>query len=71
MLVGHEPDLSALIYVDRRPCACARGVEEGGLCALALDATSLKSKADAEAQAATLLWLMTARALGSIAKSGH
>lgn len=72
MLVGHEPDLSALIGTLIAGAAPARVELKKGACALlALDTASLKSKADDEAQAATLLWLMTARALSSIAKSDH
>ena len=72
MLVGHEPDLSALISMLIAGTAPARVELKKGACALlALDTASLKSKADTEAQAATLLWLMTARALSSIAKSDH
>jgi phosphohistidine phosphatase len=76
MLVGHEPDLSALIgtligtlIAGAEP---ARVELKKGACALlALDTAALKSKVDDEAQAATLLWLMTARALSSIARAGH
>jgi phosphohistidine phosphatase SixA len=72
MLVGHEPDLSELIGMLIAGAAPARVELKKGACALlALDVASLKSKADTEAQAATLLWLMTARALSSIAKSSH
>jgi phosphohistidine phosphatase len=72
MLVGHEPDLSELIGVLIAGAALARVELKKGACALlALDTASLKSKADAEAQAARLLWLMTARALGAITKSNH
>jgi len=72
MLVGHEPDLSALIGTLIAGAASARVELKKGACALlAVDTTSLKSKADDEAQAATLLWLMTVRALDSIAKSSH
>jgi phosphohistidine phosphatase len=72
MLVGHEPDLSELIGTLMAGAAPARVELKKGACALlALDIASLKSKADAEAQAARLLWLMTARALGSITKSNH
>jgi phosphohistidine phosphatase len=72
MLVGHEPDLSALIGILIAGAAPARVELKKGACALlALDATSVKSSADTEAQSATLLWLMTARALCSIAKSSR
>jgi phosphohistidine phosphatase len=72
MLVGHEPDLSALIgmliggsspaHVELKKGACAR---------LSLDTSSLKAKATPDAPSATLLWLMTARALSAIGKSGR
>jgi phosphohistidine phosphatase SixA len=81
MLVGHEPDLSELIgtliagaapaRVDAGAAPARVELKKGACALLSLDVASLKSKADAETHAATLLWLMTARALGSIAKSGH
>jgi phosphohistidine phosphatase len=72
MLVGHEPDLSALIGTLIAGAEPARVELKKGACALlALDTAARKSKMDDEAQAATLLWLMTARALSSIARSGH
>jgi phosphohistidine phosphatase len=72
MLVGHEPDLSALIGTLIAGAAPARVELKKGACALlAVDAPSLRSTVDDAAQAATLLWLMTARALSSIARSGH
>jgi phosphohistidine phosphatase len=72
MLVGHEPDLSEMIGRLIAGPAPARVELKKGACALlALDTSSLKSKEEVEAPAATLLWLMTARALGSIAKSSH
>src|SRR5262249_30333865 len=72
MLVGHEPDLSELIGMLIAGPAPARLEMKKGACALlALETASLASTADAEAQAATLRWLMTARALGSISASSH
>ena len=72
MLVGHEPDLSAVIGALIAGAAPARVELKKGACALlAVDAASLGSTADAEAQAATLVWLMTARALGAIAKASQ
>jgi phosphohistidine phosphatase len=68
MLVGHEPDLSEFIGALIAGAAPARVQLKKGACALlAVDAPALKSNANAPA--AALLWLMTARALGSIAKS--
>ena len=72
MLVGHEPDLSALIGSLIAGTTPARVELKKGACAcLSFDASSLKSKAAADAPAATLLWLMTARALSDIARSNR
>jgi phosphohistidine phosphatase len=69
MLVGHEPDLSALIGLLIAGTPPAQVELKKGACArLSLDASSLKSKVAPDAPAATLLWLMTARALSDIAK---
>jgi phosphohistidine phosphatase len=69
MLVGHEPDLSALIGLLIAGTPPAQVELKKGACArLSLDASSLKSKAATDAPAAILLWLMTARALSDIAK---
>jgi phosphohistidine phosphatase len=70
MLVGHEPDLSAIIGMLIAGSSPARVELKKGACALlTLDATLLKS--DSETPDAMLRWLMTARALGAIAKSRH
>jgi phosphohistidine phosphatase len=72
MLVGHEPDLSELIGTLIAGAEPARVELKKGACALlSLDGASLKSKAEDEAHAATLLWLMTARALSSMARSSQ
>ena len=69
MLVGHEPDLSALIGLLIAGTPPAQVELKKGACArLSLDASSLKSKAAPDGPAAVLLWLMTARALSDIAK---
>jgi hypothetical protein len=46
-------------------------LKKGACALLAVDTASLKPTAENGAQAATLLWLMTARALGAIATSGQ
>jgi phosphohistidine phosphatase len=72
MLVGHEPDLSALIgslIAGTRPAQVE--LKKGACARLSLDTSSLKSRAAPQTPVATLLWLMTARALGDIARSGH
>jgi phosphohistidine phosphatase len=72
MLVGHEPDLSALVGLLIAGTPPAQVELKKGACArLSLDASSLKAKAAPDAPAATLLWLMTARALDAIARSGR
>lgn len=70
MLVGHEPDLSAFIGMLIAGAAPARVELKKGACALlTLDAMMLES--GSETPSATLRWLMTAQALGAIAKSRH
>jgi phosphohistidine phosphatase len=72
MLVGHEPELSELIGTLIAGAAPARVALKKGACALlALDTASPQSTSDDEPQAATLQWLMTARALSSMVKSDH
>jgi phosphohistidine phosphatase SixA len=72
MLVGHEPDLSDLIGSLIAGTTPARIELKKGACAcLSFDASSLKSKAAADAPAATLLWLMTAQALSDVARSSR
>jgi phosphohistidine phosphatase len=68
MLVGHEPDLSAFIGMLIGGRTPARVELKKGACALlSLDAAALKS--DAQAPTATLRWLITARALGALARA--
>jgi phosphohistidine phosphatase len=69
LLVGHEPDLSACIGTLIAGSASARIDLKKGACALLrLDAAELAAKASVSGPAATLLWLLTARALSAI---GH
>jgi phosphohistidine phosphatase len=72
MLVGHEPDLSELIGALIAGPARARVELKKGACArLSLDGAALKTRSAPEAPLATLLWLLTARALAAIGASGH
>jgi phosphohistidine phosphatase len=67
MLVGHEPDLSALIGRLISGATPARVELKKGACAqLALDATAPTSAPRGKAPVATLQWLLTGRALRQI-----
>jgi phosphohistidine phosphatase len=69
MLVGHEPDLSALIGMLIAGSANTRiGLKKGACALLQLDAAELTAKVSVKAPVATLVWLLTARALSAI---GH
>jgi phosphohistidine phosphatase len=70
MLVGHEPDLSALIgTLIAGPNQARIELKKGACARLSLDAEALTS--DAEPPAAALLWLVTAQALGTIGNADH
>jgi phosphohistidine phosphatase len=69
MLVGHEPDLSALIgRLIAGPTQARIELKKGACARLFLDAEALTS--DAETPGAALLWLVTARALAAIGDAG-